>query len=133
MDTSIANTILSQFGGRKFVAMTGAKNIVAIENGLRFQIGRNGSKANVVKVVLNSDDTYTMQFIKYRDFNPYTILMRYADKGLSRDEFNEKVRMATERAKAAAVPQVLKEYEGIYFDQLQELFTEYTKINTKLF
>ena len=133
MDTSIANTILSQFGGRQFVAMTGAKNLVALENSLRFQIGRNGSKANVVKVILNGDDTYTMQFIKYRDFNPYTILMRYADKGLSRDEFNAKVREATEKAKAAAAPQVLKEYKGIYCDQLQELFTDYTKMNTRLF
>lgn len=130
----IAQTILSQFGGNKFVVMTGAKNFVAIENGIRFNIGRNGSKANMVKVVLDWDDTYTMQFIKIgKAVNPYTIMMRYADKGLSEQEFNEVVTAAIKKAEKNAEPKVLKEYEGIYFDQLQELFTDYTKMYTRLF
>ena len=130
----IANTILSQFGGNKFVVMTGAKNFVAIENGIRFNIGRNGSKANMVKVVLSWDDTYTMQFIKIgKPVNPYTIMMRYADKGLSEQEFNEVVTDAIKKAEKNAEPKVLKEYEGIYFDQLQELFTDFTKMYTRLF
>jgi hypothetical protein len=130
----IAQTILSQFGGNKFVVMTGAKNFVAIENGIRFNIGRNGSKANMVKVVLDLDDTYTMQFIKIgKAVNPYTIMMRYADKGLSEQEFNEVVTAAIKKAEKNAEPKVLKEYEGIYFDQLQELFTDYTKMYTRLF
>ena len=130
----IANTILSQFGGHKFVVMTGAKNMVAVENGIRFNIGQNGSKANTVKVILNGDDTYTMQFIKQgREVNEYTILMRYADKGLSEQEFNETVSKAIEKAKKNAEPKTLKEYNGIYFDQLQPLFTEYTKMYTRLF
>ena len=130
----IANTILSQFGGHKFVVMTGAKNMVAIENGIRFNIGQNGSKANMVKVILNGDDTYTMQFIKQgREVNEYTILMRYANKGLSEQEFNETVSKAIEKAKKNAEPKTLKEYNGIYFDQLQSLFTEYTKLYTSLF
>ena len=136
MNTSneIANTILSQFGGHKFVVMTGAKNMVAIDNGIRFNIGQNGSKANTVKVVLNSDDTYTMSFIKAgREVNEYTILMRYANKGLSDQEFNETVSKAITKAKKNAEPKTLKEYNGIFFDQLQPLFTEYTKMYTRLF
>lgn len=130
----IANTILSQFGGHKFVVMTGAKNMVAIENGIRFNIGQNGSKANTVKVILNGDDTYTMSFIKAgREVNEYTILMRYANKGLSEQEFNETVSKAIEKAKKNAEPKTLKEYNGIYFDQLQPIFTEYTKMYTRLF
>ena len=130
----IANTILSQFGGHKFIVMTGAKNFVAIENGIRFNIGQNGSKANMVKVVLSGDDTYTMQFIKIgKAVNSYTIMMRYADKGLSEQEFNETVTAAIKKAEKNAEPKVLKEYEGIYFDQLQPLFTEYTKMYTRLF
>jgi hypothetical protein len=114
--------------------MTGAKNFVAIENGIRFNIGRNGSKANMVKVVLLWDDTYTMQFIKIgKAVNPYTIMMRYADKGLSEQEFNEVVAAAIKKAEKNAEPKVLKEYKGIYFDQLQGLFTDYTKMYTKLF
>lgn len=132
--TTIATTIYNQLGGHKFVVMTGAKNMVAIENGLRFNIGQNGSKANTVKVILNSDDTYTMQFIKQgREVNEYTILLRYMDKGLSEQEFNETVTKAIERAKKNAEPKLLKEYSGLFFDQLQEFFTEYTKMYTRLF
>ena len=108
--------------------------MVAIENGLRFNIGQNGSKANTVKVILNGDDTYTMQFIKQgREVNEYTILLRYMDKGLSEQDFNETVTKAIERAKKNAEPKVLKEYNGLFFDQLQEFFTEYTKMYTRLF
>ena len=130
----IANTILSQFGGHKFTVVTGAKNFVVIENGIRFNIGKNGSQANMVKVILNGDDTYTMSFIKQgREFNEYTILMKYADKGLSEQEFNETVSKAIARAKKNAEPKTLKEYNGLFFDQLQEFFAEYTKMYTRLF
>jgi len=132
--TTIATTIYNQLGGHKFVVMTGAKNMVAIENGLRFNIGQNGSKAYTVKVILKGDDTYTMQFIKQgREVNEYTILLRYMDKGLSEQEFNETVTKAIERAKKNAEPKILKEYNGLFFDQLQPLFTEYTKMYTRLF
>ena len=126
----IANTILSQFGGHKFVVMTGAKNMVDIENGIRFNIGQNGSKANTVKVILNGDDTYTMQFWKQgREINPYTLMMKYYEQGMSEAQIEAKVKEAAKKAE----PKMLKEYEGIYFDQLQSLFTEYTKLYTSLF
>lgn len=131
---SIATTILQQLGGNKFIAMTGAKNFVSVKDGIRFSIGRNGSKANMVQITLKWDDTYTMQFWrKGSEVNPYTILMKYADKGLSEDVFNETVKKATEKATKNAEPKMLKEYDGIYCDQLQELFTEYTGLITKLF
>lgn len=130
----IANTILQQLGGRQFIMMTGAKQLAAIENGLRFRIGRNGSKANMVRIILRGDDTYLMQFIKIgNEVNPYVILMRYANKGLSKAEYNAKVLAATEKAKRAAEPKVLQQYDGIYFDQLEDLFRDYTKMNTRLF
>lgn len=130
----IANTILQQLGGRQFIMMTGAKQLVAIENGLRFRIGRNGSKANMVRIILKGDDTYLMQFMKIgNEVNPYVILMRYANKGLSKAEYNAKVLAATEKAKRAAEPKVLQQYDGIYFDQLEDLFRDYTKMDTRLF
>ena len=132
-DMNIAKTIFQQLGGNKFAIMTGAKNLIAVKDGIRFNIGRNGSKANMVQITLRWDDTYTMQFWrKGSDFNPYAILMRYADKGLSEAEFNEAVKKATEKAVKNAEPKLLKEYDGIYCDQLQELFTEYTKLYTRL-
>ena len=130
----IAQTILNQFGGHKFVVMTGAKNFVAIDNGVRFNIGKNGSRANLVKVVLDWDDTYTMSFIRQGKLaNEYSILIKYANKGLSKEEYNEQVKKAIERAKKNAEPKVLQEYSGLYFDQLQEFFTQYTKMYTRLF
>jgi uncharacterized protein YqeY len=75
-----------------------------------------------------------MSFIKTgREVNEYTILMKYANKGLSEQEFNETVSKAIEKAKKNAEPKVLKEYKGLFSDQLQEFFTEYTKMYTRLF
>ena len=58
----IAQTIISQLGGGKLVAMTGAKNFVAIENGVQFKIGRNAKSINTVIVRLNSMDTYDIEY-----------------------------------------------------------------------
>lgn len=130
MTTTIATTILNQLGGNHFVVMTGAKRMVAFENGLRFNIGTNGSKANLVKVILNGDDTYTMQFWKQgREINPYTLMMKYYEQGMTEAQIEAKVQEAAKKAE----PKMLKEYEGIYCDQLQSLFTEYTKLYTSLF
>ena len=129
----IANTILQQLGGRQFIMMTGAKQLVAIDNGLRFRIGRNGSKANMVRIILKGDDTYLMQFMKIgNEVNPYAILLRYANKGLNKAEYNAKVQNAIEKAKKAAEPKVLQQYDGIFCDQLEDLFRDYTKMDTRL-
>lgn len=104
-----------------------------IENGISFNIGANGSKANMVKVILGGDDTYTMQFVKQgREVNEYSIIMRCAGKGMNEEDFNATVASAIAKAKKNAEDKVLKEYSGIFFYQLQELFTEYTKMYTRL-
>lgn len=93
--------ILNQLGGRRFLAMTGAKNLVYSQqqnNYLSFKIGRNKSGANYIKIVLNSMDTYDMKFIKI-----------FKDK------------MTT-----------VAEFENIYNDQLQEIFTDVTGLYTSL-
>jgi hypothetical protein len=63
---SIAQTILAQLGGSKFIAMTGAKNLVSGADSLQFSIGRNASRANKVRVTLTSDDLYTVEFFRLR-------------------------------------------------------------------
>ena len=126
---TIANTILEQLGGNHFIVMTGAKRFVALERGIRFNIGRNGSKANLVKVILRGDDTYTMQFWKQqREVNTISLMVKYIEHGMSNEQIEKKVQEAVKRSE----PQMLKEYDGIYFDQLQELFTQYTKLYTRL-
>ena len=127
---TIATTILEQLGGHHFVVMTGANHMVALDRGLRFNIGKNGSKANVVKVILRGDDTYTMQFWKQpREVNTFLLMVKYYEQGMSEEQIQKKVQDAVKRSE----PQMLKEYDGIYFDQLQELFTQYTKLYTSLF
>ena len=104
----IANTILEQLGGRRFIVMTGAKDFVAIDNGLRFTIGRNASKANRVAIKLNSLDLYDIEFFYYRPwrFNARTM-----------KEVPEK-------------RETIKTFDGAYCDMLQPIFTETTGMYT---
>ena len=108
----IATTILDQLGGNRFMYMTGAKNLLATGNGLRFKIGRNASKANTVEITLNSLDLYDIRFFKYIPAKLVTNHKTYTAEW--KPEKNETV----------------KEFNDIYFDQLQELFTEVTGMYT---
>ena len=108
----IATTILNQLGDNRFIAMTGAKEFLAIENGLRFRIGRNASKANRIEVTLTPMDTYDFTFIKYR---PYS--WKVDHKTMTVKETPEK-------------REVVKQFKDIYCDQLQELFTDVTGLYT---
>lgn len=108
----VAAIILSQLGGRKFIAMTGAGEFIALEptkkNAMRYgismSIGRNSSKANCLKVYLDYDDTYTMQFLD----------SHFDSKDYKYKEI------------------VIKELKTVYCDQLQELFTQVTGMYTSL-
>jgi len=69
---TVAKTILSQLGGNKFVAMTGAKNLAGDEKSLSMRIGRNSSNSNYMKITLNSMDMYDIKFsriVKYQEKN----------------------------------------------------------------
>lgn len=61
----VANMILEQLGGQKFLAMTGANHLVADGNTLRMALPKNASKANRLYITLDATDTYTMHFFKY--------------------------------------------------------------------
>lgn len=60
-DKTVANTILAQLGGNKFIAMTGARYFTCDNNSLSFQFP-NRSGANCCHITLNSMDTYDMYF-----------------------------------------------------------------------
>lgn len=69
----VANTILQQLGGNKFLVMTGSKNLVGMENGLKMNLTRNKAKAKWLIVTLNSMDTYDMQFVSMdKSYNTVT-------------------------------------------------------------
>ncbi|QIW87595.1 hypothetical protein Ab1vBOLIVR4_gp78 [Agrobacterium phage OLIVR4] len=58
---SIAQTILQQLGGNRFLAMTGAKNLLNGGNYLQMDLGR-GKK---VRITLDASDTYTVETFKW--------------------------------------------------------------------
>ena len=59
----VANEILRQLGGNRFVAMTGARHLLGGPKALQFKIGR-GAKDGItnVQITLDPSDTYTVQF-----------------------------------------------------------------------
>ena len=93
---SIANEILKQLGGNKFIAMTGAKNLGAGENYLVFKIGKNAGNINYIKITLNSLDTYDVTYSKVWGMK---ITTKAESKGLYNDmlqaDFTAKTGMYT--------------------------------------
>lgn len=63
----VAETVLHQLGGNKFMAMTGAKNFMRTPKGLHFALPRGAkNKANKVVIELDGNDTYSMTFYNQR-------------------------------------------------------------------
>jgi len=62
--SDIAQTIYEQLGADRFAFMTGAKNIVGLDEGLMFSIPRNQSPYNKVRITLTPDDLYNVEFFK---------------------------------------------------------------------
>lgn len=105
---NVAQIILAQLGGSRFVAMTGAKNLIATGQdekqlgALSFRLPRGFAKngINYVRVTLDFDDTYTVLFAKFNTRS-------YEVKKVS-------------------------EFSGVYNDMLRELFTSETGLHTSL-
>lgn len=62
----IATTILNQLGYHRFLIMTGARNLAAIPNGLRFSIpgSMTRKRINLVEIVLTPADLYRVTFLR---------------------------------------------------------------------
>ena len=65
-DMTISNTILTQLGGNRFLAMTGAKNLTTSGKDLNFKIMRNSEKITHVIIRLNDKDLYDIDFLNIR-------------------------------------------------------------------
>ena len=111
--------IFQQIGGNKFLAMTGSKvkYYGYDKNGyvyLMFQLSRNKSKAQFLKIQLNGKDLYNMEFTRIKK----TLNKEYSAIGIK--IYDEKI-------------ENIKTYKDIYCDQLQEIFTDITGMYTRLF
>jgi len=101
----IANTIIRQMGGGgKLKAMTGAKDMLALESGVQFKFMLSKT-ANKVIIDYTPDDLYNMTFYKVGRLNKKTWDIP-----------------AKEIAK----------FEGIYNDQLKPIFEETTGLYLSL-
>jgi hypothetical protein len=65
MSTQIAQTIADQIG-RRALAMIGAKDLIGSDNALSMHVGRGPRGATHVRVVLEPNDTYTVESIACR-------------------------------------------------------------------
>jgi hypothetical protein len=70
MSNQIAQTILAQLGGSRFIVMTGAKDFLSDDATLRFSLPRGATnKANRVAITLGLDDLYVVRFQQYRNLS----------------------------------------------------------------
>ena len=63
-DLTVANTILAQLGGRRFMAMTGSKGFLGDDNSLSFRLARNPGGWTTCKITLNGADLYDVTFCR---------------------------------------------------------------------
>jgi len=106
----VANTILLQMGGAgKIKAMTGAKNFTALPSGVSFQFP-NRKGPNYVKVTLEADDTYTVEFGKKAGVQA----------------------LMSGKVDVDNIYKKLSEHKDIYFDQLKDLFESETGLYLSL-
>lgn len=64
-DLTVANTILEQLGGGRALMMLGAGQPVGDGSSLMFSIKGSPLKVNKIRITLDSDDTYTVEFLRY--------------------------------------------------------------------
>ena len=108
----IAETIVRQLGGNRFVVMTGAKNLRAIDRGVALQLPARFAKDGItyVQVVLDPSDTYTMTFKKIGPLPSLKRLIAGAEQKIT----------------------VVASVSDVYNDMLQTIFTKYTGLDCHL-
>ena len=90
---AVANEILRQLGGRKFLVMTGAKKLVGdAYNGesLSFRVGKNPKGVSAILIKLNGLDLYDIQAYQIRN-NQFT------EKGRENNVYVEDLQQAFTR------------------------------------
>lgn len=100
----IAQTILQQIGGKRFVVMTGSKKFLDMGNGLRMNLSRNKTQANRLEICLDREtDTYTMRFYKQSMTKHFEVKIKE-----------------------------IASCDTVYCDMLEEMFTSVTGLYTRL-
>jgi hypothetical protein len=107
-DMTVANTILAQLGGKRFIAMTGANSFTGDKNSLTFKLPQKKGyvKQGIcgVRVVLTPADDYNIEFIAFRG-------------SFAKGDFR---------------CETVSKAESVYCDMLCEVFTNHTGLRTSL-
>jgi len=85
-DKEIAQIILQQLGGNRFVAMTGAASFAYGDKSLTFRLKRNPENIFGVRIKLNDMDTYDMEFLTMRKFE---VKVKSKSEGVYNDMLQE--------------------------------------------
>jgi hypothetical protein len=80
-----AEDVLKQLGGRKFIAMTGAKQFVRDDKNkaIMFKIPKAKNGINYIRITLTSMDLYDIEFMAFRGTNVKTVAR---EKGIYNDQ-----------------------------------------------
>lgn len=109
----VANQILEQLGGNKFIAMTGSRNFIDCGNALSMHLTTNKAKAKYLKIELTSMDLYSVTFSR----NKKVLNKEYAAAGVKiYDDVHE----------------IVKTFDNVYAEDLQMIFTSVTGLYTRL-
>lgn len=101
----VAKTIYQYLGGDGFAFMTGTKNFVSMKNGLFMRLARNKTCANRLEITYDEKrGLYNMRFF----------------------------REAFYARKIQTVEKDVEVLNGVYCDQLQDIFTQVTGLYTHL-
>jgi hypothetical protein len=93
----IAKTILDQMGGMsRIVAMTGAKDFLAIDNGVQFSFAKGIAGINKVIIRLTGADLYDIEFGSVRK-NRKTHLPEYVRRNLCQGVYAERLKPIFEK------------------------------------
>jgi hypothetical protein len=84
----IAQEILSQLGGRQFLAMTGCKNLVYDDKSLRMKLIPNRTHAKYLVVTLNGLDLYDLKFMSI-GHKAGDVIVKKEIKGICDDQLRE--------------------------------------------
>jgi hypothetical protein len=100
--SAVAEAILDQLGGRSFLAMTGARDLVGGERRLTFRLPRGFAQNRIdrVEISLDASDTYTVRFTHWNA--------------------------------RALCGRIIRAEAGIYDDMLAPLFREATGLETRM-
>jgi len=102
-DLQIAQTILAQLGGRRFIAMTGARDFIGGDNFITFGLPAGFAKdgINKIRITLDWTDTYIFEALKV-----------FPGPELKFD--------------------TIKKLDYVYADDLEDIFTSLTGLDTHL-